>query len=106
MGSHRVKSDREARYHTDEGLAATDLRGELPGMPARIDITTDDDLMIVNAEGNVDMVALYEWTGQSLLTQLSGVSAYQASVYVPLLEGEQVARKMRSILKRHRTHRA
>ena len=77
----------EARYHTDEGLAATDLRGELLGMPARIDITTDDDLMIVNAEGNVDMVALYEWTGQSLLTQLSGVSAYQASVYVPLLEG-------------------
>lgn len=76
----------QVSYQTEQGLAATRLTGELLDSPALIDITTSDDVMIVSAEGEVDVSALYLWTGQSLLTQLTGSTSYQASVHVPLAE--------------------
>src|SRR5690606_29641972 len=76
----------DIRYHSADGLQASDLTGTLFGFPLRADIATrDTGGTRITADGKASVAALQQWQGQpafvrGLLANFTGELEYQAQL--------------------------
>ncbi|MFL2528257.1 MAG: YhdP family protein [Candidatus Azotimanducaceae bacterium] len=75
------------RYESYSGLNSSRFTGNLFGEEIFGSITTElrnqSEEVLVDMEGTIDVIDLYEWSGQPILSRFKGESTYSASLHIP-----------------------
>ena len=78
------------RYENSSGLTSERFTGVLFGEEVSgfigSELGSDSGEIIINVIGEVDASDIYSWSGQSLLSRMTGKSSYNTSVHIPFGE--------------------